>query len=86
MSLNSDLVASSLAEEVKGHPPPCEGGDGVRQRNVRFRWSGAQSVSVAGSFSDWREVSLNQRCESHYTVYSGTTLNGPAPLNKLGQL
>ena len=63
MSLNSDLVASGLAEEVKGQPPPCEGSDGVRQRNVRFRWNGGQRVSVAGSFSDWREVSLNQRCE-----------------------
>ncbi|XP_064387727.1 tudor and KH domain-containing protein homolog isoform X2 [Halichondria panicea] len=67
VSLNSDLVASGLAEEVKGRPPPegremCEGGEGVRQRNVRFRWSGApQSVSVAGSFSDWTQLSLNQR-------------------------
>ncbi len=73
VSLNSDLVASGLAEEVKGRPPPegremCEGGEGVRQRNVRFRWSGApQSVSVAGSFSDWTQLSLNQRY-CHYII------------------
>ncbi len=60
--MNSDLVAKGFAVEVKGRPSP-EGGemcDNSEGRNVRFHWSEADRVSVAGSFSNWRELSLKR--------------------------
>ncbi len=64
MSLNSDLVTKGFAAEVKGRLSPeggeeCDGSESVR-RNVRFRWCGADSVSVAGSFSEWKQLTLKR--------------------------
>ena len=64
--MNSELVVRGLAEEVRGRPAPeggeeCDSCEGVKPHNVKFHWSGASEVSVAGSFSEWQEVKLKRR-------------------------
>ena len=63
--MNSGLVSAGLAVELKTRLEP-EGKEGVVSeqeaiKNVRFRWSSASSVSVAGSFSEWKQVELKRR-------------------------
>lgn len=70
-SVNTELVARGLAKEVKVRPAPdggeeCDGREIVRQRSVKFQWSGAGEVSVAGSFSEWKEVKLKRRSTGEF--------------------
>ena len=67
--MNSGLVTAGLAEFKSRLSPEGReecGAEGVRQRNVKFQWTGANDVSIAGSFTDWKEVKLKRRY--HYSV------------------